>query len=185
MQPSVPVLVAARNLSVGATIGAGDLAVRNVPPSVVPDSAASRSEAEGKTVAFGPILAGEIIRKEHLVASGSLLAALRTYAPEGWSAVELPPDTATGMEGLRRGDRVELYGEVPYGEKGTVVGLIARAVILQTPEAAKEGSKQYVVAVPANSAPAVAEAVVRNKKLAVVLPSKEEKPGEVSVSDNS
>lgn len=175
--------MAARNLSVGATIGAGDLAVRNVPPSVVPDSAVSRSEAEGKTVAFGPILAGEIIRKEHLTVSGSLLAALRTYAPEGWSAVELPPDTATGMEGLRRGDRVELYGEIPYGEKGTVVGLIARAVILQTPE--KEGSKQYVVAVPANSAPAVAEAVVRNKKLAVVMPSKEEKPGEVSVSDNS
>lgn len=173
MQPSVPVVVAARTLSVGDQIGPADVAVKNMPAAAVSKSALrDKSQAVGKTVAYGPILAGEVVRQEHLLSEGSLLAELRSYAPQGWAAVELPPDTALGMTGLRRGDKVDIYGEVPYGD-GSVVSLVARAIVLENLSGERSESKRYVVAVPQESAPALAELTVRGKKLTLVLPSEQ------------
>lgn len=171
MQPTVPVLVAARNLSVGDEITPSDVALKRLPAVAVPGSALRRVEsAVGKTVAYGPVLAGEIVRSEHISDAGSLYAALRAYASSDWAAVELPADTAVGMKGLRRGDKVDIYGEVPYGN-GTVVSLVSHGVILQNLEGdEKSENKRYVVAVPANYAPAVADIVVRGRKLTLVLP---------------
>lgn len=171
MQPTVPVLVATRNLSVGDEITPSDVTVKRLPAVAVPGSALRRVEsAAGRTVAFGPILNGEIVRSEHISGESSLYAALRAYASPDWAAVELPADTAVGMKGLRRGDRVDIYGEVPSGN-GTVVSLVSHGVILQNLEGNdKSESKRYVVAVPANYAPAVADIVVRGRKLTLVLP---------------
>lgn len=187
MQPTVPVVVAARNLSVGEKISQSDVAVKRLPAVAVPNSALRKTEsAQGKTVAYGPILSGEVVRSEHLLSEGSLLAALMTYAPPGWSAVELPADTAVGMIGLRRGDKVDIYGEVPHGN-GTVVALVSRGVILQNLEGEqKSENKRYIVAVPAEYAPVIADISVRNRKLALVLPSGEGvNGGEVPVSDGT
>lgn len=176
MQPTVPVVVAQKNLSVGTEINSDDIAIKDYPSSVVyPSTAKSLEEVEGKTVAFGPILAGEVVRAEHLLASGSLLSALRTFAPEGWAAVELPPDTSPGMMGLRRGDAIKVYGEVADGE-AVVVKQIADAVVLSVPEEEDE-VKQFIIAVPDVLAPAVAEIVVRGQKAAVVLPERNEANG--------
>gem|GEM_PF-6091143 len=43
-----------------------------------------------------------------------------TFAPKGWVAVELPPETGMGLKGIRRGDRVAVVG-VPVGNGGAVV----------------------------------------------------------------
>lgn len=171
MQPTVPVLVATRTLSVGDVIAPSDVAVKRLPAVAVPASALrSPAGAVGKTVAYGPILVGEIVRNEHLLSEGSLLAELRTYASPDWAAVELPADTAVGMKGLRRGDKVDIYGEVPAGN-GTVVSLVSHGIILQNLEGNdRSENKRYVVAVPANYAPAIADIVVRGRKLTLVLP---------------
>lgn len=173
MQPTVPVVVAQKNLSVGEKIAPSDVAVQNYPKSIV--SASNLKELDeviGKTVAFGPILQGEAVRTEHLTASGSLLTALRTYAPADWSAVELPPDTSLGMKGLRRGDVVNVYGEVAEGETA-VVKHIANAVVLDVPKEEDE-IQQFIIAVPNETVPVVAGIAVRQQKAAVILPDKGE-----------
>jgi len=171
MQPTVPVVVAQKNLSVGKEIAPEDVAVKNYPSSVVSASNARElDEVIGKTVAFGPILQGEAVRVEHLAESGSLLTALRTFAPDNWSAVELPPDTSLGMKGLRRGDQVIVYGEVAEGETA-VVKHIADAVVLNVPEEEDE-IKQFIIAVPDELVPVVAGIAVRGQKAAVVIPEK-------------
>jgi Flp pilus assembly protein CpaB len=171
MQPTVPVVVAQKNLSVGKAITAGDVSIKDYPSSAVnPSTMKSVKDVEGKTIAFGPILAGEAVRAEHLVESGSLLSALRTFAPEGWAAVELPPDTSLGMKGLRRGDTVKVYGEVAEGE-AVVVKQVADAVVLNVPEG-EDDIQQFIIAVPENIVPVVAGIAVRGQKAAVVLPEK-------------
>jgi len=171
MQPTVPVVVAQKNLSVGKEITPDDVAIKDYPSSVVSDSNIRKlDDVIGKTVAFGPILQGEAVRAEHLTEEGSLLSTLRTFAPEGWSAVELPPDTSLGMKGLRRGDVVNVYGEVAEGDKA-IVKHITDAVVLDVPE--EEGEiQQFIIAVPENVVPVVAGIAVREQKAAVVLPDK-------------
>jgi len=171
MQPTVPVVVAQKNISVGEEITPDDVAIKDYPSSVVSDSNIRKlDDVIGKTVAFGPILQGEAVRAEHLTEEGSLLSTLRTFAPEGWSAVELPPDTSLGMKGLRRGDVVQIYGEVAEGETA-VVKHITNAVVLQVPEEEDE-IQQFIIAVPENVVPVVAGIAVREQKAAVVLPDK-------------
>lgn len=175
MQPTVPVVVAQKNISVGKEITPDDVAIKNYPSSAVfPSTAKSLKEVVGKTVAFGPVLQGEVVRTEHLTTAGSLLSTLRTFAPEKkWSAVELPPDTSLGMKGLRRGDKVNVYGEVAEGETA-VVKHIADAVVLNVPEEEDE-IKQFIIAVPEEVVSVVAGIAVRGQKAAVVLPSAEDK----------
>jgi type III restriction enzyme len=85
-------------------------------------------------------------------------------------AVELPPDTSLGMKGLRRGDVVNVYGEVAEGDKA-VVKHITDAVVLDVPEEEDE-IQQFIIAVPENVVPVVAGIAVREQKAAVVLPDK-------------
>jgi Flp pilus assembly protein CpaB len=174
MKPTVPVVVAQKNLSVGKEIAREDVAIKKYPSSVVDSSTAKGlNEVVGKTVSFGPILQGETVRAEHLASTSSLMSALRSFAPGGWSAVELPPDTSLGMKGLRRGDVVNVYGEVAEGETA-VVKHIADAVVLNVPETDPENSEtqQFIIAVPEEAVPVVAGIAVRQQKAAVVLPEK-------------
>lgn len=167
--PTVPVVVAAKNYSIGETIAQDGVAVKMLPPSAVPPRAfSSPAQVVGKTVTASPVLAGDVIREEHLFVSGSLVAALASFAPPGWVAVELP-QTGTGMLGIRRGDKVDVYTDVP---KEGVVPVVKGAVVLATPwttVGGKEEAKAYVVAVPPDYAKALAEMLILNKKAAIVL----------------
>ncbi|OIQ59754.1 flagellar basal body P-ring biosynthesis protein FlgA [Moorella thermoacetica] len=181
-RPTVPVLVATRNLSVGEKIALSDVAVKRLPVEAVPQTALrDPRQAAGQTVTGAPILTGDVVRAEHLSAESSLAATLATYAPPGWVAVELPPETGKNMEGVRRGDTVDVYAETAGGPngQGTVVGLVARgAVVLATPwttvgtsvqQSQSTSSKSFVVAVKPEDAPALASLLVRGKKAAVTL----------------
>ena len=179
-RPTEAVVVAVKTISVGETVKQDDVTVKQVPSAAVPASAVRRAaDAVGKTVVAGPVIAGDIVRAEHLSTAGSLLAALQTFAPPGWVAVELPQNTAVAMVGLRRGDRVDVYGETPVPQGTTVTKVAEGAVILATPwsgapsgsQGTPEGPRQYVVAVPPDRAHAIATMTVLNKRATLVLPS--------------
>lgn len=176
-KPTVPVLVARNDVMIGEVISFGDLLAKRMSPASVPQGAVrDPKEVVGRTVTFGPLLAGDIVRDRHLSGEGSLVSALLSYAPEGWVAVELPQGTGVGMRGVRRGDRVDIYSEMtvpgPDGKPVTKVGLLMPgAVVLSTPWAGsdREGNNAYVVAVSAEYAPALAETVIRDRRVSLVL----------------
>ncbi|MGB9849119.1 MAG: Flp pilus assembly protein CpaB [Moorellaceae bacterium] len=190
-RPTEVVVVAVRTIPVGEAIRPDDVAVKNLPPVAIPATAVRRpTEAVGRTVVAGPIIAGDIVRAEHLSTAGSLAATLQTFAPPGWVAVELPQNTSTAMSGLRRGDRVDVYGETLVPQGTTVAKVAEGAVILATPwsgtsvggQNATEGPKQYIVAVPPDKAPAIATMTVLNKKATLVLPPSSANPAPPAVA---
>lgn len=180
--PEVEVLVAQATLSVGHQVTPQDVRVEKLPADAVPPSAVrSFGEIEGTVVTGGPVMAGDVLRREHFAAVSSLTSDLMTFAPKGWVAVELPPETGMGLKGIRRGDRVAVVG-VPIGNGGAVVepALLAReAVILATPWVSAEGSpateetgngvRHYVVAAPPQDAAKIARAVVTGRKVTLIL----------------
>ena len=161
--------------SVGSEIKATDITVKNLPKSAIPSTSfRDPNKIIGKTITAGPVVNGSIIRAEHLSSSSSLLVTLRTLAPEGWCAVELPVNSSLGLQGLKRGDKVCLFGEVGI-TGGTIDGtmidtLVENAIILSLPS---EKAKNYIVAVPSEYAKVVAEKVARNSPVVVVLPEAE------------
>lgn len=170
MTPTATVIVANQNLKVGTVIGQEHLTTITLPPKTVPSTAfTSGSDVIGKTIINGPVVRGDMIRSEHLSLDGSLMAILKSYAPEGWTALELPQGAGMGLKGLRKGDSVNIYGEIPAGG-GMVVGeVVKNAIVLFVPDG--EDQSQYIIAVPDNYAPSIAEAVVRGKPIALSLPS--------------
>ena len=143
------------------------LTVTNYPAMMVPNTSfGSINEVVGTTVDNGSVN-GSIIRSENLSDDSALMASLKTYTEGTWTAVELPPGGALGMSGLRRGDKVDIYSEVPM-EGGKSVNLVCEnAIVLEKP--IKDKSDQFIVAVPKEFAPAVAELIIRNKPMTLTL----------------
>lgn len=170
--PNIPVVVAAKNLAVGTEISITDVTVKNLPQSAVPSTSFKNpGKLIGQTITVGPVVNGDIIRGEHLSTASSLMATLRTMAPEGWAALELPANSGLGLSGLRRGDKVNLFGEVGIASGSIVDTLVEGAIILNTPNKENE-TKNYVVAVPPEYAKVIAEKNVRNRPVVIVLPER-------------
>lgn len=170
--PNVPVLVAAKNIAVGTQLTESDVMIKYYPKSVVPPSSfKDSSKVIGKTVTTGPIVNNDPIRSEHLTDSGLLLASLRTYAPATWSAVKLPASSGVGLKGIKRGDRVDLYGETGVAQGAIVDLLVKGAVILTVPTSDKDTN--YIVAIPDEYSKVIAEKTARNKPIIIVLPEKQ------------
>ncbi|PTQ50936.1 MAG: Flp pilus assembly protein RcpC/CpaB [Hydrogenibacillus schlegelii] len=185
--PKRTVLVATKTLPIGHVIAEGDVAVRSLPAEAVPEEALrSPQDALGKAITGGPVLSGDVLRTEHVLPVSGLVSGLATLAPDGWTAVELPAETAKGLKGIRRGDRVAIVTlplQTKDGQGNVVVhdgGLLAReAVILATPwvgaggETRNDGgggeAGQYVVAVPPEDAVRIAQAEVAGQKVALIV----------------
>ncbi len=171
MSPTVAVVVANQNLRVGAIITKDSLTTKNYSANNIPPTAfTSKQDVIGKTIINGPVVAGDAIRSEHLSLEGSLMATLKTYADEGWTAVELPAGAGAGLKGLKKGDRVDIYGEIGTAQGTVVSEIVKSAVVLSVPDAESNNS-QYIVAVPANYANSIAEVMVRQKPITITLPS--------------
>lgn len=174
MSPTIPVVVARDNVMVGQELTKDKLTVQQFPKSMVPGTSfGSVEEIAGSIVINGPVINGNMIRAENITDDSSLKAALDTYATEpGWTAVELPPGGAIGMSSLRRGDKVDIFSETG-NEQGLVIGMVCPgAIILDKP--AREQSQQFIVAVPTEYVPAVAEIIIRNKPMTLTLNNTEE-----------
>lgn len=171
MSPTVAVVVANQNLRVGAIITKDSLTTKNYSANNIPPTAfTSKQDVIGKTIINGPVVAGDAIRSEHLSLEGSLMATLKTYADEGWTAVELPAGAGAGLKGLKKGDRVDIYGEIGTAQGTVVSEIVKSAVVLSVPDA-ESNNPQYIVAVPANYANSIAEVMVRQKPITITLPS--------------
>lgn len=182
MSPTTPVIVANQNLGVGTVISKEHLTTRNFPANNIPSSAFSFSQdVIGKAIINGPVVQGDMIRSEHLSMDGSLMSALKTYAPEGWTAIALPGDSY-GMRGIKKGDKVNVYGEVGTTQGIIVSELVKDAVVLSVSSSEKNNTP-YIIAVPDNYAAIVAEVIVRNKPITISLPSITEEPAEESIEE--
>lgn len=99
-----PVLVAARDLSPGRTLGGGDVRLRTVPRELVPKGALrGTAPAVGRTAA-GPVRAGEVLTDVRLLGPGL------TVAVGGTGAVAAPVRFADAgaVALLRPADRLDV-----------------------------------------------------------------------------
>lgn len=167
--PSVPVVYANQILRVGLTITPDHLSIKHLPASAVPGNTfRSVDQVIGSTVYNGPVVKDNIISSDHLSSYGSLMATLSTFAPEGWTAIELPGGGGAGMTGIKRGESVDIYGEIMSGQGAAIGKICGGAIVLNMPN---ENSNQFVVAVPDQYAPAVAELIIRDKSMTLTLPN--------------
>lgn len=133
---TVPVAVAVADLEIGDEIRPGDVAVEQQPSAVVPEGALD--DAVGRVVTAA-IVAGEVVVEARVAPSG--LDGVVALVPPGWRALAVPSSPGPP---LAVGDRVEVLAPDVVAADAIVVD-VAEDVV--------------TVAVPADDAPAVADAV--------------------------
>lgn len=150
----VPVVVATREVPVGAVLSSGDVAVRQLPPAAVPPTALDDpAQVVGRPVA-AVLSEGEALTP-HDVRTGSLLVG----QPRGSVAVWLPlPDPAVA-EALSAGDRVDVHSPVDgrrVVEDALVLAVRAGASgpggLIGTTSLSREGGGAWLALSPERSA---------------------------------
>lgn len=158
---TVGVLVAARDLGAGRTLGSQDLTVARLPVASVPagslaGSAAQPEKLAGRTLA-APLREGEPVTDVRLVAPG-LLAGY-----PGLVAAPVRVADAAVVDLLAVGDRVDLLAVSPDGGDAALVA--DAAPVVAVPEPADQnglvGGALVVVAVTESVARLLAQASVR------------------------
>jgi Flp pilus assembly protein CpaB len=139
-----PILVAARELSPGARIGDGDLALRNIPesylhPDSVPATAANEKKIEGRPIAVR-VTQGEPLLWSHFEsANAKLRAGLSGSVPKGQRAITLPVDIGGGFGNqLRAGDRVDVLGTFNRKDREATVTVLQNLLVLSVGGERKE-----------------------------------------------
>lgn len=170
--PGVDVLVAARDLPVGTTLGAADVAVAGVPARLA--VAGSEASDEARAALVGATTAVAVPAGLPLVPQ--VLAGTDLAGPPGTvvAAVHLGDDSVAAL--LAPGDRVDLLAASLDGGPGVVVA--RRALVLPTgaPAAAPgllggDGSPApLLVAVQPDEAAALAGSAASDVLFAVVVP---------------
>ncbi len=170
MSPTVPVIIASDNIRVGSTITQDMLTVRYLPPDAVPPTAfTTAQDIIGKTATNGPIVHGDMIRQEHLSTQGSLKAMLQALTPKGWHAIELPAGIGLGLQGLKKGDYVQVYGDT-FTEEGLMAGIIVPDAIILSVAGYDLAESNHIIAVPKQYVGVIADSIVKGKPLALALP---------------
>lgn len=125
----VPVVVAARDLERGATLGAEDLRVERVPAAYAPPGSLRAPEAALGEALASDVAAGEAVTETRLAAGGGPVAS---QVPSGLRAFVVPSGIPPGA--VRPGDRVDVLatfgGQRPYTET-VASGLEVLAVLEQ------------------------------------------------------
>ena len=116
---TAPVLVAARDVPAGATLGGDDVRIRAVPAAYVPTGALHDTGAAVGRVLAGPARAGEPITDVRLVGRENTLLATGDPNTE---AVPVRLTDAAVADLLRPGSRVDVVGDsAVLAEDGVVV----------------------------------------------------------------
>jgi len=100
--PTLPVVVAARALPPGVTLGAGDVRLQELPPAAVPSGALTAPEEAAGRVTTGAIGAGEVLTQGR-VASSLLSGGVAL------GQVAVTATFASIPDGLSTVDRVDVY----------------------------------------------------------------------------
>lgn len=101
--PGVPVLVATRDLPLGATLVADDVRVDRRPEAYVPRGGLTTGEAANGRVLNAPLVAGEVLTPSRFRGPGQLAAL-----PAGSLAVSLPVGDSSVVSTLRPADVVSV-----------------------------------------------------------------------------
>ncbi len=129
-----PVVVVARPVETGSIVRAGDVVVRSMPASFLPEGAlGAASDVVGRTVVV-PLFRGSAVLAAHLAPDG--VEGLLTLLPAGARALAVP--TGSASVALPRGDRVDVlatFDPAPAGEDPTFPVAVAALVIDVGPEA--------------------------------------------------
>ncbi|HEY9409653.1 MAG TPA: Flp pilus assembly protein CpaB [Jiangellaceae bacterium] len=158
------VVVAARDLPGGTTLGEADLSTAQLSPGVVPDGATAIEDASGRVLA-APMRAGEPLTDVRLVGQALL---------DGWgpdvvaSPVRVADAGAVGL--LRPGDRIDLLATSADGTGATQV--VAPGVPVLTLMAGGdvlvEGALLVVAATPDQAAALAGAAVTSRLSFTVI-----------------
>jgi Flp pilus assembly protein CpaB len=138
---SVPTVVAVADVSPGSVVSSTDVQVVDWPAESRPAPATSSPTDLVGRIAVGPILTGEPLTPQRVVAPSAL--------GSGEVAVALPPDPLTGSGLVRPGDSVNLVGQSQTGPR--TLAASARVLTLDPEQGA-------VVAIPAAAAASVTQA---------------------------
>ncbi len=162
VSPSPPrqatVVVAAHDLDAGELLSSGDIAVVQVPVSVVPSHAVTAADDLVGRALAAPVRAGEIMTDRRLLGR-SLLTG---YAADAVAApVRIADVDVLGL--LRVGDRIDVYAAVGGGSAdptspAALVVAGARIISLRGPTESGQEGGLVVLAVDQRSAAALAEA---------------------------
>jgi pilus assembly protein CpaB len=113
----VKVMVAARTLHQGQTIGADDLEMKALPPDFVPDSVLRQVDQAIGRVPRERILGGEFIREERLADPEAGLG-LNAIIPRGMRAVSINISSGSAVSGfLNPGNYVDVLVTLPGQKK--------------------------------------------------------------------
>lgn len=151
--PTVPVLVATRDLASGTVVGADDLAEMAYPPATVPDGLAE--DVVGRTLA-APVRRGEPITDVRVVGPG----LTEGYAdPVDLVAVpvRLPDAGSVGL--LAVGDRIDLVATDPNAGDARVIAASTPVLALPAPEGSGHTGGLTGRLVVLGASPAAAEAI--------------------------
>jgi Flp pilus assembly protein CpaB len=147
---SVRVLVAARDLAPGDRLDRANTRVETHPAPLVPDGALA-SLPPGRRVADA-VLAGEVLREEHLAPAG--LSRLAARLPSRTRAMAIPAEPGLVPE-LVVGDRVDVLVALPPEAAGAGppgFALASNVLVVAVDDAA------VTIAVPVDTAPRLAVA---------------------------
>jgi len=145
--PMVRVPVAARPVEAGVVLDVDDVQWRRLPRAAMPREPVSEEPAGGTTLV--PVAEGEVLLRSKLAPDGVRGAA--ALMPPDSLAVAVPV-TEGERPPLQRGDRVDLLAA---GDEGGAAAVAVGALVVDL------GADVVTVAVAAEEAPAVADAVAR------------------------
>lgn len=128
--PTTPVLVAARDLAAGATLGPDDLEVVEHEPGTVPGSALADEAEAVDAILAAPLRAGEPVTDVRLVGPALAEPASGTVAVP----VRLSDAAQAGL--LRAGDEIDLLATDP--ETRETVTVADEALVLAVPDVDRE-----------------------------------------------
>jgi Flp pilus assembly protein CpaB len=99
-----PVLVATRDIAVGASVGASDVELRSLPAALVPsDAIGGVDKARGRVVVV-PVFAGQAVVRRQLAPFG--LTGAAALLPAGKQGISVPGGPAAAK--LSKGDTVDV-----------------------------------------------------------------------------
>jgi len=165
-EPTVPVLVAARDVAPGTPLTAADLRIDRYRPRTVPQGTVGLRDALGRRV-VGPVREGEPLTDVRLLDD----ALLARYP--GASAVPVRLGDADAAALLRVGDRVTLLAADPQAS-GPAVAVAEDAPVLALPRSRRDhpelaGGALVVLALDPGTARVVAGAASRSFLSAAVV----------------
>ncbi|MGH7213942.1 MAG: Flp pilus assembly protein CpaB [Tepidisphaeraceae bacterium] len=128
--PTVPVVIATRNVEPGAALSAEDLTVAKVAPETAPEALyANPDEVVGRVVTTRLVKGQQIV--DTLLAPKGTASGIQGMIPEGMRAITVEINETTGVAHmLQPGCRVDVVTTLQDGEEKTVARTVVQNLLI-------------------------------------------------------